>query len=53
MLDIFITILSFIYASCIHIAIGISIALAIYYVGLLVRHVSTKAGKHGKENMGS
>lgn len=53
MLDILITILSYIYAACVHMAIGISIALAIYYVGLLVRHLNAKAGKHGKENMGS
>lgn len=45
MLDILITILSFIYTSCIYIATGISIVLSIYYVSLLVSHLSTKAGK--------
>lgn len=48
MIGLVVIILSFIYKACIFIAIGITIVLAIYYVSLLVRHLSTNAGKHGK-----
>lgn len=48
MIDIVVIILSFIYTACVYIAIGISIVLAIYYVSLLARHLSTNASKHGK-----